>query len=618
MSRAFLQACEHHRAGRLSEAERFYRHALRMDPKRADAHNNLGLVLQALGQVDAAIECFNRALALRADLAELHCHKADALRLKGNTAEAAAGYRKAIALKPGYASAHHNLGVLLEAQGLLDEALLEYGQAREFRPETAEVYKNLGNVLQAQGKWDEAVEQYQHALRLRPRYAEAHSSLGLLHQQRGRLNEAIVAHARAVSIQPDFAEGYRHLGRALQAAGKWAEAGAAYRKAISLKPRNPAAYNDLGRLLYDHGGFEEAVLCYREALLHGGVDHVAALVNAGNALRAAGRLEEAVEQYSRALSLQPDLPEAHVNLSLVKLLTGEYATGWSHFEWRWQTGKLKGQADRWSQPQWRGQPIEGQRILLRSEQGLGDSLQFFRYVPMVAAQGAHVLLKVPGTLQRLARELPGVAAVIASGEPDPPCDWHCPLMSLPLVFDTRVESIPAQVPYLSVPADAQASAIVPSSSPGPLRVGIVWAGDPTNDRDRIRSVPSALFKGLFDIESVGFFSLQVGSGARELDAETRVTNLGVKCTDMADTAAYIQQLDLVISVDTSVAHLAGALGTPVWLLLSTVADWRWFIAREDSPWYSGMRIFRQASFMDWQEVFVRVHTALNNLATERL
>jgi SAM-dependent methyltransferase len=365
---------------------------------------------------------------------------------------------------------------------------------------------------------------------------------------------------------------------------------------------------------------EQALLCYGRALelqpdlamVHG---------NMGQLREAQGEFPEAGACYERALELQPDFEAARFNRSILRLLEGDLARGWPDYERRKQLHSPR----HFRQPQWRGEPFEGGRILLHAEQGLGDTLQFLRYVPMVQAAGGEVILEVPATLRRMAAELPGIdaEALFIAGEALPEFAWQCSLMSLPLAFRTTVASIPARVPYLSFPVEAwQKAARYPWPARG-LRVGIAWAGSSAHWKDRFRSIPVSTLKPLLGAKEATFYSLQVGPRAGELaelgdpNSGGAMTDLAPQIEDMADTAGLILHLDLVIAVDTAVIHLAGALGKPVWALLPLAPDWRWMLGREDSPWYPTMRLFRQETLGDWEGVMARVCEALMRFSPER-
>ena len=329
--------------------------------------------------------------------------------------------------------------------------------------------------------------------------------------------------------------------------------------------------------------------------------------NLGSALQRQGLYAEALACYGRALALKPDYAEAHLNRSLALLLTGEFDEGWQEYEWRFAVARYDRKFD---QPLWSGEPLAGASILIHAEQGFGDTLQFVRYIPAVAERGGRVVLEVPESLVRLARTVAGASEVVAAGDPLPGFDCHCPLLSLPRVFKTNLATIPNAVPYLRVPAEASAgwAERIPTT-PGP-RVGIVWAGT------TVGAIDLRLLQPLWEVDGVSWFSLQVGERSGDISSldGVKIADLSPWLADFAETAAAVCRLDLVISVDTSVAHLAGALGRPTWLLLRYPPEWRWLLEREDSPWYPTARLFRQRKEGDWPCVAREVAAALAQMA----
>src|SRR5581483_7526925 len=360
------------------------------------------------------------------------------------------------------------------------------------------------------------------------------------------------AHERAVALRPEFAEAHNNLGVVLRDLGRLEESGAAHERALELMPEFAEALNNLGVVRRDQGRLEESRILLEKALALK-PDYADALCNLGNVFKNQRKLHDARMSYEQASRLKP---------GLIELMEGNYAAGWRGYEVRHR--RARNSPRTFPVPLWRGEPLNGARILLHSEQGLGDSLQFLRYAPMVQAAGGTVLLDVPPALRRLAAELPGLA-VLTTGEPIGPFAWHCPLMSLPFAFETQIDSIPARVPYLTVPEEA-AKAAAARTWPGEgLRVGLVWSGNPKYSEDWFRSIPPHLVKSLLEMRSAHFFSLQLGAASRQLsDLSEKLVDLQSAITDMADTAALISHLDLIISVDTSVAHLAGALGKQTW------------------------------------------------------
>jgi hypothetical protein len=392
-----------------------------------------------------------------------------------------------------------------------------------------------------------------------------------------RSEEAVSIFDQALAQSPDLAELHGNKANALKALDRFDEALACYDWAIGLKPNYPEAHNNRGTCLEDMMRMGEALFSYRNAL-----------------------------------ALKPHYAEAHWNFALNRLRLGDLKTGWLESEWRWKCPTLQLRQRDFVQPLWLGaDPIENKVLLLHSDQGLGDSIQFLRYVPLVATRGARVVLEVDQALHQLCAELPGVSQLIAKGETLPAFDFHCPLSSLPLAFDTTLGTIPQAVPYLSAGDKAAAWKDRLGSTKTP-RVGLVWAGNPNHNNDRNRSIPLEALLPLLDVKAQ-FFSLQKEarpSDAAVLRERKEILDLGPELGSFAETAAIIQNLDLLISVDTSVAHLAGALGRPVWVLLPYVPDWRWQLIRTDSPWYPTARLFRQSETRDWPSVVDRAVAAL--------
>jgi hypothetical protein len=400
----------------------------------------------------------------------------------------------------------------------------------------------------------------------------------------------------------------RDAGTLFLLAGIKADLGAAadaihdLRRALVLQPRFPEALNTLGVLLRSNGDLAQAEACYRRAIAQRS-NYAPAWNNLANLHVELSRLDEAARCYSKAVTHLPDYAEAHTNRALVWLLQGKFPEGWKEYEWRWRQPGANPR--RLPRPEWDGAPLEGKTILLHAEQGAGDTIQFIRYTRLLHRQGASIVLHCQESLQSLLSGMPELSCVISGRSPAPPFDVHAPLMSLPRLCGTTETSIPGEVPYLRP--------LPGSPVPEPLqdrnrfRVGLVWAGNPGHRNDRNRSCPLELFDGLLQTDGVQFFSLQVGHGPL---LDRPIVDLAPHLTDYAATAACLAHLDLLITVDTSVAHLAGALGRPVWMLLPTCNDWRWLEQREDTPWYPTMRLFRQCARGDWKTVLERANTQL--------
>ena len=443
--------------------------------------------------------------------------------------------------------------------------------------DTAEIHSNRGNVLNELKRYEEALASYDEALALRPDYPEALSNRGIALNALERYDEALESFDRAIALRPNYPEALSHRGATLDAMKRPEEALTSYARAIALKPDYADAYGNRGATLYN-----------------------------------LKRLDEALEDFDRALALRPDLPEVHWNQATARLITGDFARGFAEYEWRWQREAMIAIKRDFPQPLWRGEDIAGKTILLHSEQGFGDTVQFSRFVPAVAARGARVILEVEPTLQRLMATLPGAPEVIAKGSPLPSFDTHCPLLSLPLAFGTRLETVPSDTPYLHAdPLDRAAFGAQLGGKRRP-RIGLAWSGNPTHLRDADRSIALEALLPLLDIEAT-FVSVQKDvrdADAGVLAARTDILQFGDALKDFADTAALVSELDLIITVDTSVAHLAGALAKPVWLLLPYIPDWRWLFDRDTSPWYPTARLFRQDESRSYDGVIARVRDAL--------
>lgn len=648
IQQSFELAMQHHQAGRLGDAEQIYRQILVQQPQHvgamqrlavlaqqggrrdlaldlfrraiavrpdyADAHNNLGNALRENGQFDEAIAACRRAIALKANYPEAYYNLGIALTEKGQVEEAIAAYRQAIALKPGFPDAHYNLGIVLRVKGQIDEAIAAYRQAIAMRPNFPQAYGNLGIALNEKGNLDEAVVAYRQAIALRPNDPETFYNLGTALTGKGRLDEAIAAYRKAIALRPNFPEAHSNLGIALVGKGRLDEAIAAYRQAIAIKPNYPEAHSNLGNALRDKGEPDPAIAACRQAIALR-PDYAEAHSNLGNALSDKGQLDQAVAAYRQAIAFSPDYADAHRNLALILLLRCEFEPGWQEYEWRLKVhGKLlPGRAS--SGPLWDGGDLSGRTILLQAEQGLGDTIQFIRYVPLVIQRGGRVLVQSPKELIPLLRQLPGVERWLAAGQPLPPFDVRCPLPSLPRLFGTNLRNIPAQnQPLLPDPELAKAWRHRLQQQPPGLKVGLVWAGNPSHKNDRHRSIALCQLAPLGTVSGVCFYSLQKAQAAEQTahpPAGMSIIDWSGELQDFADTAALVAHLDLIISVDTSVAHLAAAMGKPIWLLLPFLPDWRWMLDRDDSPWYPTMRLFRQQSRGNWDRVITRLVQALS-------
>jgi tetratricopeptide (TPR) repeat protein len=498
-------------------------------------------------------------------------HRADRLD------EAKGLYRQTLALQPGHAKALSNLGVIALDQGRPVDAVAWYRRAIELQPDLSAAHSNLGIALQTLGRREEALACYRRAIELDPAFADAHYNLGLVLRGQGQLDGAVASYRRALDLRPDYADAHINLGIALQQQGRLSDAVASYERAIVLRPGHADAHSNLG-----------------------------------TALQQLGTLPAAVASYRRATSIRPNHADAHCNLALALLKGGQFAEGWAEYEWRWRTPEWAGQQRDFAQPLWRGEAAPGRTLLIHAEQGFGDTLQVCRYAAFAASKGLRVVMEVQPPLVRLLRSLAGVDVLIARGDDLPPFDLHCPMLSLPLAAGTTLATIPGPAAYLRAdPAQAVMWQTRLAGTKG-LRVGLAWAGLAALVSDGRRSVAPAQLAPLLEHSGVQFVSLQKGGAS--VPGAFPIIDVMCEMRDFADTAAVIATLDLVISVDTAVAHLAGALGKPVWLLDRFDNDWRWLTGRSDSPWYPTLRLFRQPSPGDWESVICAVAHELKSIA----
>ncbi|HTU24522.1 MAG TPA: tetratricopeptide repeat-containing glycosyltransferase family protein, partial [Pirellulales bacterium] len=480
---------------------------------------------------------------------------------------------------PDYAEVLVNLGVVLRQQGRPDEAASHFERALTLRPDLVQVHKHLGNALSSQGKFAEAAARFRQAIAMQPGYATAHNNLGDVLRKLGETEEAIACFERALTLEPNFAEAHNNLGGMLDHLGRLEEALASYARALALRPNYPEV-----------------------------------LQNLATARLKQGLLESAAEDYRRALALRPDFPEAELGVAVCALLKGDYERGWHAYEARLRIGQV---VPKTSVPRWRGEPLAGRTLLLVAEQGLGDTIQGIRYAGEFQAQGVRVALAIPDSLRPLLSSYRDFDEFFlpAQSKTAIAADYSLPLLSAPGALGSNDATIPSKVPYLFANADLTAHWRRELARIEGFRIGIAWQGSRDFFADVWRSIPLAQFAPLAALEDVRLVSLQIGFGTEQIRAvDFPLVDLADRLDETAgtfmDTAAVMQNLDLVVTSDTAIAHLAGALGVPVFVALQLVPDWRWQLEREDSPWYPTMRLFRQTTLGDWPEVFRRMACAV--------
>lgn len=608
--RALLrQAIDCQAAGHQAAADRLFRQVLLAEPTNAEALHALGLSEHEQGRHEAALHWLERAVGARPEVARFHSHVGAVKTALGRFGEAVRDFQTALRLDPALSRGHYNLAVALQRCGRLGEAVQQYRAELELAPSPS-VYNNLGSALHQLGRRTEAIAAFAQAVRLEPRFVDALLNLGHAFHLDGREEDALGCYERILLFPDAPFEKLRHAGAALVELGQPARAAVAYRKALACR-RDPGVCNSLGVLLCRLGEFEEGMRLLHEAAALRPRDP-AVRSNLGLCYLDQGSYEQAIASLEEAIALQPDYAPARYNRSLAWLASGRMPEGWHEYEWRHRCPSTNSPLPDYPAPRWRGEDLNGRTILVYAEQGIGDTLQFVRYVPLLGQRGASVILLCSGKLHRLLAGCEGIQQLLAPGSPLPRFDFHSPLMGLPAAFGTTLETIPSNVPYLRFPG-WRMTGLDPAAQRARLRVGFAWAGSPRHPKDRFRSVALERFQPLLVTPGVQFLSLQAGPRAadlKKLPGGLDLQDIGSHVADLADTAHAMAQLDLVISVDTAVAHLAGALGLKVWLLVPSPPDWRWLLERDDSPWYPGMRLFRQPDRDNWAPVFARVKECL--------
>jgi tetratricopeptide (TPR) repeat protein len=535
----------------------------------------------------------------------------------GNTRQAESLCREVLNIQPQNTGALFLSGLICQESNEFEQAITLYQKALQGDPALVSAYYNLGSIFQEKGQRDEAVTYYQKALELDPTLADAWNAIGIIFQEKGRLEEAITHYQKAVELNPDLADAYYNLGKVYGEMGQCDGAMTYYRRALQLNPTSAEVYNNLGFCLQAKGHYDEALAYFQRAI---GLDPSFAEAYYNLALYYHDRNlpDEAVRYYRKAIEHKPEFVNAHWNMACALLLAGNFDHGWREYEWRWQLKDHRGHT--FPSTVWDGSDISGRTVLLHAEQGFGDAIQFIRYAPLVAERGARVIVQCPEEVVALFRNVKGAAQVFSEKAQLPKFDLHCPFLSLPRVFGTTLGTIPVNIPYIApdaLTAGEWENRLHHDGSP--FKVGLVWSGRTKAKRERERSCSLELFSPLSRIDGITFYSLQKGWGAEQAKTpphHMHLVDYTEEINDFSDTAALIVNLDLVISIDTAAAHLAGALGKPAWTLLPFVPDWRWMLKREDSPWYPTMRLFRQPSPGDWESVIRNIERELGKLATQ--
>lgn len=502
---------------------------------------------------------------------------------------------------------HHQAGQLPQAETLYREVIA-------LDPENVDANHLLGVIAYQSGKNDVAVQLMQKALQANPDHAEAHNNLGLVYQALSQLEAAIASHRKAIALNPGFPQAHYNLGNALKITGHTNEAIVSYREAIFLNSNYANAYTNLGVSLVKLGRLDEAIASQQQAISIN-LDFVEAWRNLGNVLRDSGQPNEAEAAFTKALALVPDDPDTIFSWSLLDLQKGDFEEGWQKYETRFQAKKFAGDYPEMPVPRWQGQSLNGKNLFVWAEQGLGDAIQFIRYLENLKEENAQIWLCCQQALHGLFQSITYIDRFVESGEVTV-ADYHIPLMSLPVACKTTLESIPQYVPYVFPDEEIVEQWRERLQGDDGFRIGLSWAGNPDNDYDVFRSAQLKEFSTLMSMPGVSIYSLQKGHGSDQvkgLAEGMKIIDTTVDQTDLMATAGLIANLDLVISVDTAIVHLVGAMGKPVWLCLSANPDWRWLLAREDSPWYPTMRLYRQEQHGEWGSVINDIETDLHKM-----
>jgi len=574
---ALERAHDAYRRGALGECESLCTRILAADPGHAEAMTLAGAARIGRGDADGALAYFTRAA--RAN--------------------------------PRSAESFNNCGVALQRLGRLDEAERSFRKAMELAPTRVDAPYNLAVVHGARERWEEALAAYRKVVRMAPDHALAWNNLGNVLQKLRRPEEALECHRRAVALRPAMADAWNNCGTALSGLKRFAEALACYDEALRADPLHADASINRSSVLREMGD-AEAALAAAEAALKTDPARPDALVNRALALEELGRFGDAMESYDRAIAVAPQHAEGAWNKGLLLLLRGDYEHGWPLYEYRWRTVELGPRMRQFPFPRWNGEDLAGKRILLHAEQGAGDAIQFARYIPRVQALGAEVAVETPAPLLALFASSFPSARMIEKGAGTGALDFHCALGSLALAFGTTLASIPWDGPYLRVDDERRTLWRERLGTATRMRIGLAWSGNAEHRNDHNRSIALAALAPILGLDAE-FHSLQKDVRAADRPVAEAAPNLrlwGDQLHDFADTAALVECMDLVVSVDTAPVHVAGALGKPAWLLLPRKPDWRWLLERDDSPWYPSLRLFRQVRHGDWDEVIARVRGEL--------
>jgi len=607
-----------HQSGKFAEAQQCYEQVLALQPDHFDALQLLGALSVQIKQYDQAVILLSKALALNPHHAGCYSNRGSAFKALMLLENALSDYDLAILVKPDYAEAHFNRGNVLQDLQQYDAAMHSYDQAIHIKSNYAEAYYNRGNVLQSLKQFEQSISDYDLAIRFNPNYALAYLNRGNAYKALKRLEEALSSYDKAIHINPNNEVTFSNRGNVLKDLGRFTEALSSYDEAIRLKPDYHEAYSNRGNVFDKLQRFDEAISNH-DIAIRMKPDYAEAFYNRSIVFEKIHCFDQALSSYYAAIRMNPKYEEAHWNLSLCLLLCGHFDEGFQRYEWRWKNASVRQVVGyrNFDEPLWLGaEALEDKTILLYAEQGLGDTIQFCRYVALVAQRGAKIILEVQRPLVRLLGQLHGVSEIVAKGDQLPSYDLQCPLLSLPLAFKTELHSIPPVAQNLCIAVEKMAFWSGKLGKKVKLRVGLVWSGSTIHINDMNRSLNLAQLLPYLP-EHFEYICLQ--KEIRPIDTALLASRPDIKfygdeLHDFCDTAALCQLMDLVISVDTSVAHLSGTLNIPTWVLLPYCPDWRWLLDRNDSPWYPSVKLFRQGK-SDWGKTLAHVKSELFELGS---
>ena len=587
-----------------------FKKSLNIHPNSAKVYNSIGTSLKEKGDLDAAIDSYKQALKVNPNYAEAYNNMGIALIDKGDLDAAIDSYKQALKIKPDYAETHTNMGAVLNQKGEIDAAIVSLKQAIKIKPEYAEASYNMGVALMDKGDLDAAIDSYKQALKIKPNNASVHNNIGIALQKKGEPDAAVESFKQALKIRPDYPEAHSNMGNALRNKVDPTETSldAAidhYKLAIKIKPDYAEAYSNMGNALRDKNDLDAAIENYKQALKVK-PDYAEAHTNMGVALMDKGDLDVAIISLNQAIKINPDYADAHWNLSLISNLQGELKSGFELYEWRFKKSDAGARPAR-TRRVWDGkQALNGKKFSVYEEQGLGDTIQFCRYLQLLEGNGAKVTFKVKPQLHKILGTLDAKLELLTEMPSGDSIDFESPLLSLPYLFGTQLNSIPAPSPYLFADED-KVKFWNNRFSDGSFKIGICWQGSKSKV-DIGRSFPLSLFKDIANVQNMELINLHKGEGENQMDAiDFDVTTLGpdfdANQDAFLDSAAVMMNCDLIITSDTAIAHLAGALGRPTWVVLKHIPDWRWMLGSPDSVWYPTMNLYRQKNQGDWTSVF---------------